>query len=230
MTVAVIIMLLAIAAFMLTFRELSIARDSQRLTHLRQLHSASSLYAAGLHKLPMPYQWVPISLGYSWTGVVDLISSHADEKYSVLIDANIRLSSLTWSRLLALAQHDGIETLRSWGSLFGAIHPQNLGWQGYVDASITRTLNSSEIVDPQNQTFFSYRLWESQEKSQFLTYLENPTYDEEDYLLWNMVDQVYADSISSSDYAVRHPYVFGDFLGVVLDKSTNAPVQVWTHQ
>lgn len=86
------------------------ARDSQRIANIRQLHDATRLQAASLHALPMPYQSVPISIG-GGSGTIDLTASGANSQYSVFVDGNTKLSTLSGSRLIALTKSDGVDTL-----------------------------------------------------------------------------------------------------------------------
>ncbi|MCB9804476.1 hypothetical protein H6769_02355 [Candidatus Peribacteria bacterium] len=55
-----------------------------------------------------------------------------------------------------------------------------------------------------------------------MAYLENPEHENQTPLLWNITDQANA---ATTDYTKRYPYVWGDRLGIVLDKGSNAPVQ-----
>ncbi len=103
---------------------------------------------------------------------------------------------------------------------------QILGYQWYV---WTWVLNTIEFVkwwkDPKDNTYYTYYLDDTSREFQLMAYLE----DEENttYLLWWIVERVEA----ATDYKYRYPVVYWKKLWILVDNTTNSPIQetlTWT--
>lgn len=107
-----------------------------------------------------------------------------------------------------------------------SISGAQIGWQGYVSSELTSRINYSDsITDPSDGEYFTYRLSQWRDRSQFLVHLENSSTSREMNLtnvLIPQIDYVYASVTNLSD---RFPYVWWEKLGIFLEKGNNLPIQ-----
>jgi hypothetical protein len=85
---------------------------------------------------------------------------------------------------------------------------------------------SGDINDPLDGSPYVYSVKKDKKKAQYIAYLENGAFMITSFNphLPFLSDTAFADTGSGVDYSKRFYYTFGDAVGVVIDPTTNAPV------
>ncbi|MDD5213498.1 MAG: type II secretion system protein [Candidatus Gracilibacteria bacterium] len=94
------------------------------------------------------------------------------------------------------------------------------GYQGYVGTGVTQTIRGSEMKDPLDGTYYTYYLNTDKNKLQLAGFLEN---DPSKVAFINSSESI--NHANAVDYTSRFLYTVGDKVGVLLDATTNTPIQ-----